>query len=151
MQKIAQNGVDEFYHGETAEKLIADVSNAGGIITLEDLKSYRLVIVKIKSTFYHLFPFRVSHGQTVSTILGRYTLHSFPPPGSGPILAYILNILKHFQISPGDDVPVLYHRMAEAFKWAYAERTKLGDPADPEISEEIGLVMIQFPLLKRKV
>ena len=43
LQKIAQNGADEFYVVETAENLIADVSNGGGIITLEDLRSYRLV------------------------------------------------------------------------------------------------------------
>ena len=76
----------------------------------------------------------------MSTVLGQYTLHSFPPPGSGAVLIYILNILKHYNISPGDDVPVLYHRMAEAFKWAYAERTKLGDPNDTEIREEIDKV-----------
>ena len=103
--------------------------------------------VLIKLIVDHPFPSRVSHGESVSTILGRYTLHSFPPPGSGVILAYILNILKHFQISPGDDVPLLYHRMAEAFKWAYAERTKLGDPADPEIREEIDHVSTQFHYL----
>ena len=85
-------------------------------------------------------PSRVLFGESVSTVLGHYTLHSFPPPGSGAVLIYILNIMKRYNISPGDDVPVLYHRMAEAFKWAYAERTKLGDPTDPEISEEIGQV-----------
>ena len=72
--------------------------------------------------------------------LGRHTLHSFPLPGSGVVLAYILNILKRFNISPGDDTPVLYHRMAEAFKWGYAERSKLGDPADPEFGQEINKV-----------
>ena len=55
-------------------------------------------------------PSRVLFGESVSTTLGRYTLHSFPPPGSGAVLAYILNILKRYDISPGDDEPVLYHR-----------------------------------------
>ena len=82
-------------------------------------------------------PSRVLFGESVSAVLGRYTLHSFPPPGSGAVLVYILNIMKRYNISPGNDIPMLYHRMAEAFKWAYAERTKLGDPTDPEISEEI--------------
>ena len=84
-----------------------------------------------------------------SLLLGRHTIHSSPLPGSGAVLAYILNILKHFDISPGDDTPLLYHRITEAFKWAYAERTKLGDPADPEIPKEMNEVChlhLQFPL-----
>ena len=85
-------------------------------------------------------PSRVLFGESVSAVLGRYTLHSFPPPGSGAVLVYILNIMKRYNISPGNDIPMLYHRMAEAFKWAYAERTKLGDPTDPEISKEIDQV-----------
>ena len=40
LQKIAKNGVEEFYSGETAEKLINDVTKAGGIMTMEDLSSY---------------------------------------------------------------------------------------------------------------
>ena len=40
LQKIARNGVDEFYSGETAQKLINDVKKAGGIMTMEDLKDY---------------------------------------------------------------------------------------------------------------
>ena len=75
-----------------------------------------------------------------SLLLGRHTIHSSPLPGSGAVLAYILNILKHFNISPGGDTPPLYHRITEAFKWAYAERTKLGDPTDPAITEEMNKV-----------
>ena len=40
LQKIARNGVEEFYSGETAEMLIKDVTKAGGIMTMEDLRSY---------------------------------------------------------------------------------------------------------------
>ena len=62
-------------------------------------------------------------------------MYSIPPPGSGSILAYILNILQHFNYTPKDDVPLTYHQIAEAFKWAYAVRSKLGDPSDPEIKD----------------
>ena len=67
-------------------------------------------------------------------------VHSVPLPGSGVVLAFILNILKHFEISPEDNIPLLSHRMTEAFKWAYAQRAKLGDPTDPDITEEINEV-----------
>ena len=64
-------------------------------------------------------------------------VHSAPLPGSGAILAFILSILKHFEISPEEDISLLAHRMTEAFKWAYAKRAELGDPTDPDITEEI--------------
>ena len=67
-------------------------------------------------------------------------LHSTPLPGSGDILAFILNIMQHFETSPQDNLPLLSHRMAEAFKWAYAKRAELGDPSDPDITEEVNEV-----------
>ena len=41
LQLIAENGAEEFYTGGTAKKLISELSEAGGILTLEDLKSYK--------------------------------------------------------------------------------------------------------------
>lgn len=38
----------------------------------------------------------------------------------------------------------MYHRIAEAFKWAYAERTDLGDPADPEITKQVNEVSCKY-------
>jgi len=63
------------------------------------------------------------------------TLLSTPAPGSGAVLAFILNILKNYDVRPGDDAdPVFYHRMVEAFKWGYGRRTELGDPFDENIA-----------------
>ena len=47
----------------------------------------------------------------------------------------ILNILQNYNITSKDDNPLLYHRIVEAFKFAYAERSLLGDPNDPEITD----------------
>ena len=67
-------------------------------------------------------------------------LHSFPLPGSGVVLAFILNIMKQFEISPGVDMSLLSHHMVEAFKWAFAKRAELGDPTDPDITEKVNKV-----------
>ena len=40
LEKIANNGAEEFYTGETAKKLVEDITKAGGIITMDDLKNY---------------------------------------------------------------------------------------------------------------
>lgn len=60
------------------------------------------------------------------------TLYSMPPPGSGVLTAFILNILDGHLIqektAKASSDPRIYHRIAEAFKHAYAQRTKLADP-----------------------
>ena len=70
-------------------------------------------------------------------------LYAPPPPSSGPVLGLILNILKYFDYEPnGVEEPVLFQRIAEAFKWAFGDRTKMGDPADPEIADIISEVKL---------
>ena len=68
-------------------------------------------------------------------------LHSVPPPGSGIILAYILNIMENYNITALDqDDPLMYHRLVEAYKWGYAYRSKLGDPFDANITNTVNHV-----------
>ena len=63
-----------------------------------------------------------------------------PPPGSGILTAFILNILEgHLD---GENTvkasrsPTNYHRIAEAFKHAYAKRANLADPRFvPEVNQ----------------
>lgn len=73
---------------------------------------------------------------------GGLSLFSIPPPGSGVLTAYILNIIDgHLQKRSNTNVPmsrdpVVYQRITEAFKHAYAWRTKLADPKyTPEVLE----------------
>lgn len=60
-------------------------------------------------------------------------MFSVPPPGSGALLGFILNILDGYKFNAKsidgiNNTVLTYHRMIEAYKYAYAKRTELGDP-----------------------
>lgn len=76
------------------------------------------------------------------------TLYSFPPPGSGAVLAVILNILKDFlDLS---DVYALknWQRIVESFKYAYGDRTQLGDPRYVDIQQFVAEMISEEHALK---
>ena len=123
LKRIAENGADEFYRGETAKKLVDDISNAGGIITLKDLENYK---VSWESPVQAEIPFK------------GYKLYSSPPPGSGAIMASILGIAGSYNPSPPDkNRPLAWHRFIEACKFAYAKRTLMGDWNDSQVGTEV--------------
>lgn len=116
LQKIADNGVDEFYTGELANEIVADIQDAGGNITLEDLKNYRA---------------RVEPAVTMLTTDG-YRGFSTPLPSSGAVYLYMLNILEGYNMTKANlqdtkSSVKTYHEIIEAMKFAYAVRSKMGD------------------------
>jgi len=44
LRRIADRGAEEFYVGETARLLVADIQANGGILTLEDMAAYRPIV-----------------------------------------------------------------------------------------------------------
>jgi gamma-glutamyltranspeptidase / glutathione hydrolase len=112
---IADQGPRGFYEGPVAEKLVKAISDAGGIMALEDLKSYQPVIrTPVRGTYR------------------GYDIVSMPLPSSGGIvLLEILNIIEGFQMSDmKQGSAASLHVMIEAMKRAYADRARyLGDPA----------------------
>jgi len=115
LSAIAEQGPRGFYEGAVAEKLVGGIKAAGGIISLDDLKSYQAAI----RTPVH------------GTYRG-YDIVSMPQPSSGGIvLLEILNILEGFPISDmKQGSAASLHVMIEAMKRAYADRARyLGDPA----------------------
>jgi gamma-glutamyltranspeptidase/glutathione hydrolase len=115
LSAISEQGPRGFYQGPVAEKLVTAIKDAGGIMTLEDLKAYQPVI----RTPVH------------GTYRG-YDIISMPLPSSGgTVLVEILNILEGLPMSDmKQGSAASLHVMIEAMKRAYADRARyLGDPA----------------------
>jgi len=112
---IAQQGPRGFYEGSVAEKLVKGINEAGGIFTLDDLRTYQPVIRE---------PVRGNYR--------GYDIVSMPLPSSGgTVLLETLNILEGFPLAEMQQgsAPSL-HLLVEAMKRAYADRARyLGDPA----------------------
>ena len=112
---IAEQGPRGFYEGPVAEKLVKAVTDAGGIMTLEDLKSYQPTIrPPVRGTYR------------------GYDIVSMPLPSSGgTVLLETLNILEGFPLADlQQGSAASLHLIIEAMKRAYADRARyLGDPA----------------------
>lgn len=111
---IAEKGTKGFYEGETATKLINAVKEAGGIMTLDDLKNYKVV-----------------EREPVRGEYRGYEVVSMPPPSSGGVhIIEMLNVLQQFPIDKlGHNTAQTIHLMAETMKYAYSDRSEyLGDP-----------------------
>ncbi|MFG0456557.1 gamma-glutamyltransferase [Shewanella mangrovisoli] len=114
LQLIAEKGTKGFYEGETAEKLVKAVQDAGGIMTLADLQHYKAV-----------------EREPVRGQYRGYEVVSMPPPSSGGVhIIEMLNVLQQFPIDKfGHNTAQTIHVMAETMKHAYADRSEyLGDP-----------------------
>jgi gamma-glutamyltranspeptidase/glutathione hydrolase len=113
LSAIAREGSAGFYRGAVADKLVAAVRAAGGIMTREDLKNYQPIERTPTSGSYR-----------------GYRIVSMPPSSSGGVaLVEMLNILEGYRLGEVD-AATRVHLMVEAMKRAYFDRAKfLGDPA----------------------
>uniref|UniRef100_A0A182Q6K4 Gamma-glutamyltransferase n=1 Tax=Anopheles farauti TaxID=69004 RepID=A0A182Q6K4_9DIPT len=114
LEVIANEGADALYsrNGTLLPKLMRDLKLFGAIITEDD--------------FYNYEPRWDAPSHT--SIRDSSQVFSFPLPGSGPVLNYMLNIVDNFagKLRQGD--PLSWHRIVESFKHGYGLRTRLGDP-----------------------
>jgi gamma-glutamyltranspeptidase/glutathione hydrolase len=108
---IAKQGSAYFYQGDFARKTERWMQQNGGLITRKDFSNYQIKMRK----------------PIVSEFAG-YTLYGFPPPSSGGThVAQILNILEQFDLEK-TTTSERYHLIAEAMKFAFADRAHwLGD------------------------
>ncbi len=114
LRRIQQYGAADFYRGETADLIVAEMRRGGGLITHADLASYRAI----------------ERPPVVGTYRG-YRIISMGPPSSGGIgLIQLLNAVEPYDIAEmGFGSSATIHLMAEAMRRVYADRAQwLGDP-----------------------
>jgi gamma-glutamyltranspeptidase/glutathione hydrolase len=103
----------DFYEGETAKLIVADMQASGGILSLEDLRTYEPTLRKPLRTMYR--------GHEILTM---------PPPSSGGIaLIEMLNMLEAYDLkSMGWHSAQYTHTLLEVMRRAFADRASfLGD------------------------
>jgi gamma-glutamyltranspeptidase/glutathione hydrolase len=115
LERIAKNGANEFYEGETAKRFAAEMAKHGGIITEADLKNYKAIErTPLKGKYKN------------------YTVITAPPSSSGGIaLLEMMGILEGTNYDQGGSGSAAsIHYQAEAMRLAYADRNEyVGDPA----------------------
>jgi gamma-glutamyltranspeptidase/glutathione hydrolase len=116
-RQIAEHGVDGFYRGEIANRLIAAIDRRGGVMIAADLADFRGEWVVPISTSYR-----------------GWDVFEIPPNGAGIAALMMLNMLetlpmREYQCNSVEGL----HALIEAKKLAYADMQRY--VADPRFSD----------------
>ena len=117
--RLQKHGGREFYEGETATRIAADMQANGGLITAADLKDYTAIAREPLETTYRGFPI----------------LTSSPSSSGGMAVVEMLNIIENFPMPLGMEGSAHHrHIQAEAMKRAFRDRLLYaGDPGYKDI------------------
>src|ERR1035441_4540738 len=114
LQRIREQGARDFYEGETARLLAADMERHGGLVTLADLRDYAVV-----------------ERQALTGSYRGYDIITAPPPSSGgPGILQMLGVLEGsgYEKSGAGSAAEL-HYLAETMRRYFADRAaSMGDP-----------------------
>ena len=116
LQRIAENGRDEFYKGKTAALIVAEMERGNGLITMADLADYRAV-----------------WRDPLQADWREYRVISAPLPSSGGFgliqLLKIRDYIDHRFEGIAHNSAQYVHLVAEIEKRVFADRAEfLGDP-----------------------
>ncbi|KAF2109039.1 gamma-glutamyltranspeptidase 1 precursor [Lophiotrema nucula] len=112
LETIANDGPDAFYEGPIAEATIKALQAQNGTMTLEDLKNYTVALRKPSTITYR-----------------DYKLTACSAPSGGEVALSVLKIMEGYSdVGDPANVNLTTHRLDESMRFAYGERTNLGDP-----------------------
>lgn len=114
LERIAKNGKNEFYKGETAKILVNHVQKNGGIITLDDLANYQAI-------WRNPIVFNYKNLKIISMS---------PPSSGGVCLAQLLKMAEPYTLNKfGHNSLKTIQVLTETERRVYADRAfYLGDP-----------------------
>jgi len=136
LEKIARKGSDTLYSGEIGKEITDYLEENQGILTMQDLKEYKLIM----------------RNPVQGTYRDDYEIYAMAPGSSGGThIIQMLNILENFDVgSLGFASAEHLHLFAEVLKIAFADRQKyMGDPAVVDIPLE-GLLSKEYAKKRSK-
>ncbi|UCC30069.1 MAG: gamma-glutamyltransferase [Phycisphaerales bacterium] len=120
LRRLATQGVEDFYQGEIAEKIHADLEANGGLLHKDDLAQIPQPIER-------------------KPVTGRFEgcrVFTFPPPGAGQTLIEMLNVYQQLKPSHRDfDTPEGAVILAETIRRAFLDRQDR--PFDPSFFPQV--------------
>lgn len=121
LEKVANQGVDIFYTGPIAQKMVDLINERGGCFVLEDLSGYQ-----------------PKYRTPVKTTYRGLDVVAFAPPSGGCAVLEMLNILENSDLKAmGHNSAASIHAIAEAMKLGFADRSvALGDPDFVQVDVE---------------
>lgn len=112
IEAIAEKGLDGFYRGPIAQRMVREARKHGGIWSLEDLSAYRVV----------------EREPIVASYRGTRIVSAPPPSSGGIVMAQALRMLEQFDLDEMSSVQRKHH-IVEAMRRAFRDRAVfLGDP-----------------------
>ena len=112
IEAIAENGLDGFYKGPIAQRMVREARKYGGIWSLDDLSAYQVL----------------EREPIVANYRGVRIVSAPPPSSGGIVMAQALRILEQFDLNAMSSVQRKHH-IIEAMRRGFRDRAVfLGDP-----------------------
>lgn len=118
LSQLAERGLDDFYRGDLAARMGAELERVGSPLRASDLAAYRAQIV-----------------EPLAVRLNDSTVYNLPPPTQGLSALMILGLFERLGVTDGEGFAHL-HGLVEATKRAFRVRERVVTdprraPADP--------------------
>jgi gamma-glutamyltranspeptidase len=107
LKHLAERGLDDFYRGQLAEQIAAELERVGSPLRLKDLQNYQAQVV-----------------QALSVRLKDAVVYNLPPPTQGLSALMILGLFDELQVSEGEGFAHI-HGLVEATKRAFRVRDRV--------------------------